>query len=75
TNRYCVCLENTNMVSVNQTQNYRKIILVNHGGGSVMVCECCAAGRPGQLTFTESTMNCEVYQRGIEDNLYIRQIK
>lgn len=42
---------------------------VKHGGGSVMVWGCMSASGVGNLTFIEGTMDGEVYQRILDDNL------
>uniref|UniRef100_A0A8C4TBF5 Transposase n=1 Tax=Erpetoichthys calabaricus TaxID=27687 RepID=A0A8C4TBF5_ERPCA len=42
---------------------------VKHGGGSVMVWACFAASGPGQLAFIDGTMNSELYQRILKENV------
>uniref|UniRef100_A0A9J7Y0N0 Uncharacterized protein n=1 Tax=Cyprinus carpio carpio TaxID=630221 RepID=A0A9J7Y0N0_CYPCA len=42
---------------------------VKHGGGSIMVWTCFAASGPGQLAIIDGTMNSELYQQILKENV------
>ncbi|KAG2458113.1 TCB1 transposase, partial [Polypterus senegalus] len=50
-------------------QHKNLIPSVKHGGGSIMVWACCAASGPGRLAFIDGTMNSELYQRILKENV------
>ncbi len=42
---------------------------VKHGGGSIMVWACFAASWPGQPAIIDGTMNSELYQQILKENV------
>ena len=50
-------------------QHKNLIPSVKHGGGSIMVWACFAASGPGRLAIIDGTMNSELYQRILKENV------
>ncbi len=44
---------------------------MKHGGGSIMALACFAASWPGQPAIIDGTMNCELYQQILQQNVRI----
>ncbi len=44
---------------------------VKHGGGSIMAWPCFAASWPGQPAIIDGTMNSELYQQILKENVRI----
>ncbi len=42
---------------------------VKHGGASIMACACFAASWPGQPAIIDGTMNSELYQQILKENV------
>ncbi len=42
---------------------------VKHGGGSIMAWACFAESGPGRLATIDGTMNSELYQQIVEENV------
>ncbi len=42
---------------------------VKHGGGSIMAWACFAASGPGQPDIIDGTMNSELYQQILKENV------
>lgn len=50
-------------------QHKNLILSVKHGGASIMVWACFAASGPGQLAIIDGTINSELYQQILKDNI------
>ena len=54
----------------NTTFQHKSLIpSVKRGGGSVMVWGCFAASGPGRFTIIDGTMNSELFQRILKENV------
>ncbi|KAF7649459.1 hypothetical protein LDENG_00141170, partial [Lucifuga dentata] len=47
------------------------VLTVKHGGGSILVWACFAAGGPGNLTVIDSLMNSSVYQSILDEHVKV----
>ncbi|KAF7641700.1 hypothetical protein LDENG_00274330 [Lucifuga dentata] len=53
-------------------RNKKNLVLtVKHGGGSILVWACFAAGRPGNLTVIDSLINSSVYQSILDEHVKV----
>ncbi|KAF7645375.1 hypothetical protein LDENG_00205850 [Lucifuga dentata] len=70
--KHCVCCKaNT------EFQHQNLISSVKHGGGRIMVWACLAASGPGPLAIIDGTMNSQLYQQILQENVRksVRELK
>ncbi len=53
----------------NNFQKKNRLPSVKHGGGSIMAWACSAASWPGRPAIIDGTMNSELYQQILKENV------